>query len=616
MINPRLAAQIMALVGQADAARVPSGLLAWWGRAALPDGGLGGEPGAPSLNQPQFESLYGVLQQAALTPGAVPSLLALKAPTQAMRPDGIVPVALVNLSYSSWRNEFAAQLDQAAAQGSSLAEPLPPLAEVIEPRRAFMAAPLLHDQWGRVVPAFRGSTVTYLFDARFMEQAAGQVAPAQFEFDAGDGRGYRTVQFGGTACASYGTAELAACSVRMNVNGQPLAAAFSLPLSAQPAAPAPGETWALQAANGNTGTAYVYLGAGHQHLTHPLIMAEGFPGGYASDYLYDTLNQHGTAAALRAAGYDLVILGFGNGMDRIEANAEVAQACIEQAMRRTPNPLVVGGVSMGGLVTRLALAGMESRGQPHRTRTFLTIDTPHAGSHTSLAVQWFAQYFKTSSPTAALLAALLDSPANQQFVTRCLVAGQVIESPLRTALLKTLGEVGNYPQQPQRLAVASGAGDGCAVLAPGAVMLNWQGSAFAHAELHALAAGGEQALLAGGYSLLADGSTATPLVGADCQPWEGAPGGQNQYNLIAAAIARSLALGEVAVPAPQACTVPTVSALDLSSAPFAPVPAPGSGASPFHDYICCETNQMHLQFTPAVSRWLIDRLGDPRQLAR
>ncbi len=608
MINPRLAAQVKALVGQAGAANVPSGLLAWWGRAVLPDG----QPGASSLSQPQFEGLYGVLQQAALAPGAVPSLLALKAPTVAMRPDGEVPVALVNLAYCTWHGKFSARLEQAAAQGSCLAEPLPPLGDVIDTRRVFMAAPLLHDQWGQAVPAFRGGTVSYAFDARFMVQAA----PAEFEFDAGDGRGYRTVQLGGTACASYGTAALAECSVRLVVNGQPFTAAFSLPLSTQPAAPAPSDTWALQAANGSTGSAYVYLGAGHEQLTHPLIMAEGFPGGYASDYLYDILNQHGTAAALRAAGYDLVILGFGNGMARIEANAEVAQACIEQAMRRTPNALVVGGVSMGGLVTRLALAAMESRGQPHQTRTFLTIDTPHAGSHTSLAVQWFAQYFKSASPTAALLAALLDSPANQQFVTRCLVGGQVIESPLRTALLKTLSDLGNYPQQPRRLAVACGAGDGCAVLAPGTVMLNWQGSAFAHAELHALAAGGDQALLASGYSLLGDGSTATPLLGADSQPWEGAPGGQNQYNLIAAAIARSLALGEVAVPAPQVCTVPTVSALDLRTAPFDPVPPAGSGASPFHDYTCCETNQMHLQFTPAVSRWLIDRLGDPRQLAR
>ncbi len=612
MINPRLATQVEALVGQAGAASVPSGLLAWWGRAVLPDG----QPGASSLSQPQFEGLYGVLQQAALAPGAVPSLLALKAPTVAMRPDGEVPVALVNLAYSTWRNKFAARLDQAAALGSCLAEPTPPLRDVIDTRRVFMAAPLLHDQWGQAVPAFRGSTVTFAFDARFMVQAAGQQPPAQFEFDAGDGRGYQTVQLGGTARASYGTATSAACSVRVVVNGQALAAAFSLPLSAQPAAPVPSETWALQAANGSTGAAFVYLGAGHQQLTHPLIMAEGFPGGYASDYLYDMLNQHGTAAALRAAGYDLVILGFGNGMARIEANAEVAQACIEQAMQRTPNALVVGGVSMGGLVTRLALASMESRGQPHQTRTFLTIDTPHAGSHTSLAVQWFAQFFKTASPTAALLAALLDSPANQQFVTRCLVAGQPIESPLRTALLKTLNALGNYPQQPQRLAVACGAGDGCAVLAPGALMLNWHGSAFAQAELHALAAGGEPALLASGYSLLADGRTAAPLFAADSQPWEGAPGGQNQYNLVAATIARSLALGEVAVPAPQVCTVPTVSALDLRSGPFEPVPPPGSGASPFHDYISCETNQMHLQFTPAVSRWLIDRLGDPRQHAR
>ena len=55
--------------------------------------------------------------------------------------------------------------------------------------------------------------------------------------------------------------------------------------------------------------------------------------------------------------------------------------------------------------------------------------------------------------------------------------------------------------------------------------------------------------------------------------------------------------------------MPTVSALDLSISPFEPVPPPGSGASPFDDYICCECNQLHVQFTPTVKRWLLEQLN-------
>jgi Putative serine esterase (DUF676) len=288
------------------------------------------------------------------------------------------------------------------------------------------------------------------------------------------------------------------------------------------------------------------------------------------------------------------------------------RACIEKARSLTRHALVVGGVSMGGLIARYALAEMETQGVEHQTRTLLTIDTPHAGSHTSLAVQWFAQYFASSTPAAALLAALLASPANQQFVTSVLQGGAVGPSAQRAEYLRAFGAVGQYPQKVQRLAVASGAGDGKPVWQPGALMLRWYGSPFASAELRALGAAGQGSLVGSGYSLRASDSTPATLNVSSDQPWECAPGGQNEYNLAAAGIAMGLGYGQVEVLASRVCTVPTISALDLQCGPFEPVPPPSAGLSPFHDYTCCESSQMHLQFTPAVKDWLLDRLGDPR----
>ena len=171
-----------------------------------------------------------------------------------------------------------------------------------------------------------------------------------------------------------------------------LEARFSVLIGDQPAAPPPDQTWPLYGSPANTGTAYVYLGAGHDAVENPVIVAEGFPGGYPYDYLYDLMNQAGTLEALRSQGYDVILLSFANGTDLIQNNAPVVIACLQQAMAATSAPLVVGGVSMGGLVTRYALAYMEAHRMAHRTRIFFTVDTPHRGAYTALADQWFAHY--------------------------------------------------------------------------------------------------------------------------------------------------------------------------------------------------------------------------------
>lgn len=568
---------ILALRDKAISQGVACGILAWWGRTDFPHGSAGAQP----LGQADWETWYMRMQQAALVPGAVAPLFAVKAMTVPMRPDGPLPVAIANF--------------RVAVLG-------PPVAE----KRAFFASGLLHDQWDTAPPAYLGRSVTYSFDARFYFTNAGDPLPDTIDFDPGDGRGYRTMRFGDYLAAYYATGDSATATVRCGN----LLSSFFVPLSNQPAAPVPDETWGLRGANGNTGLAYVYRAHDQSQLAHPLIVAEGFPGGYACDYLYGMVNQHGMLEDLRAAGYDVILLGFANGMDLIQNNAQVVEACIQQAIKATPNPLVVSGVSMGGLVTGYALADMEARGVPHNTRLFFTVDTPHRGAYTNLCDQWFAHFFATSFPMAALLSAVLDSPANQQFVMSWVHGGSVQVSPLRQQYLQALNAIGGYPKQPRKLAIASGSGGGQRSLVPLELALNWSGSEFVSARLWTPPEDGANAhVIAEGYSLLADGSVPATFSVASDVSWEGAPGGQNIYNFDSAAIAAGIGYGTVLDPIPRTCSVPTVSALDLSVPPFVPVPPPGSGASPFDDYICCESNQLHVQFTPKVKRWLLDQLN-------
>ena len=568
--------ELLAQRNQRVAQGVPCGMLAWWGRSDFPDG----SSSAAALSQAEWETWYSRLQQAALQPDTFVALEAVKAMTAPLRANGALPVAIANFK--------VATLDT-------------PLRE----QHTLIACGLLHEQWASATPSYSGLTVTFSFDARFYFSNAGTSLPEHLEFDPGDGQGYRTLRFGDYLSATYASAGTVTATLRCGT----LLASFTLLVSSQPAPPAPDETWELRAANGNRGNAYVFRAHGQTSLSRPMLVAEGFPGGYPCDYLYAMLNQHDCLEALRSAGYDMILLSFANGADLIQNNAQVMQACIQQAMQRTSAALVVSGVSMGGLVARYALADMEARQQPHNTRIFLTIDTPHRGAYTNLCSQWFVHYFAKAFPMAQSFAQLLDSPANQQFVMSWFNGSAAIVSPLREQFIKDLDAIGNYPQQPLRLAVACGQDNGQRSIAPHAPALDWSGSPLCQAQLWTLGEDNDTpATLAQGYCLLADGSVADSFSMTSKESWEGAPGGQNFYNYYSAVIAQSIGYGSVTTPIAQTCAVPTVSALDLPTSPFQPVPAAASNQSPFHDYICCETNQLHLHFTPSVKQWLLDQL--------
>src|SRR5262245_37183470 len=537
MIESALAAQLDGLRRGATPRSVPSGVLAWWGRTDFPTGA----PGTPAMTQEEWSAAYSRLEQAALAPGIVPSLLEQVLPlTLGFRPDGPLPIVIASFALSSVRPAFAAQVVAAAKARQPLPTPVPPLDTIIQPAQAFFASGLLHNQWGMTAPVFRGRIVTYVLDQRFYLSAPGDPLPDRIELDAGDGKGFRPLAFGAQLVAVYPSGNQAVATVRCTYGAMVRQASFVTRIGGPPAAPPPDETWTVYGPSWNSGTAWVYRSRGRDKVTHPVIVAEGFPGGYAYDYLYDMVNQAGTLESLRSAGYDVVLLSFADGTDLIEANAQVAIACLRRAMQATREPLVVGGVSMGGLITRYALTWLESRGLPHQTRLFFTVDTPHRGAYTSLADQWFAHTFASAQPMAAAFAALLDTPANQQFLMQWLDGDTPKESPLRTMLLADFAAVGQYPKRPTKLAISCGRGDGQRSVPPGAPLLTWDGGPFAGAQLWALPQGATPAVIAKGYNFLADAARESGVATALGESWEGAPGGQDDYTMDAAFIAQAM----------------------------------------------------------------------------
>lgn len=606
VITAELSAQLRALLESATPVTVPSGVLVWWGPGPLPDG----RPGGPILDQLGWEGCYTRLEHGALATGVVPQLPEILAPLSSRRPDEPLPVAIARFRYAMPSAKLLARVRRAAEEGRALRNPPATLQGQLEKREAFICCGLLHEQWAAPVPSYRARSVPFLITRQLMLGKPGDPRPDLVEIDPGDGGGFRRVRPDVPLEILYPYARSATVTVRASYPDVTLSASFALALSDRPPSPAPDEEWQLEGDSGNTGTAYVYRAPGRSTVRHPMIMVEGFPGAHAADYLYETLDQQQTAASLRKAGYDLVIVGLHQGTDEIQRNASVLIACIRKAIELTDEPLVVGGMSMGGLVSRYALALMEATEEPHNTCVFLTIDTPHAGSYTSLAAQWFVQTFEPYLPGLAVQAWLLNSPANQQFMRWWLHDGVVQKSPLREAFLDDLENVGNYPKDPRRLAVSCGRGDGRPSAKSGLPTLAWSGEPWLGVELHALPTSGP-ALVGQGHWFLADPQELPPLRFQVDRAWDVAPGGQDFYNAEVALIALSSGCGTVEKALEESCQVPTVSALDLQADPFSPVPVPGSGNTPFEDYAFCDANQPHLTITPALSKWLLSALGAP-----
>ncbi|SHN12772.1 Glycoprotease family protein [Streptomyces yunnanensis] len=166
----------------------------------------------------------------------------------------------------------------------------------------------------------------------------------------------------------------------------------------------------------------------------------------------------------------MILLGFDERHTYIQANTGVATACIERAIAEGEgegdHKLVVGGVSMGGTITRYALARMQHNGDDPQTRTYFSWDTPHLGAWIPLILQQMAHFFEDyteEEPGEPKQAELLRSPAAQQllwaWVENSKYQGPVATtSPLRTRFLKDLAAVGDFPTDMTRIGVTNGHG--------------------------------------------------------------------------------------------------------------------------------------------------------------
>ncbi len=240
-------------------------------------------------------------------------------------------------------------------------------------------------------------------------------------------------------------------------------------------------------------------------LDRPVLVLDGFdPGdGRGIGALYASLTYGGQNLAdeLRDLGYDIVILNAPNyitdgyeisgGGDFIQRNAMVLIALIQEinAQKVGNEELVVLGPSMGGLISRYALAYMEQEELEHETRLFLSFDSPHRGANIPISLQYLINYFAVvgGDPIAqATVDFVLNSPAAKQMLidhlSGHLLSGSDVEQDpnlllpigapnFRDEFQQELDLLG-FPSEVRNVTMINGAVDGTTIGSPGMEVVN------------------------------------------------------------------------------------------------------------------------------------------------
>ncbi len=589
-----------------DRAQVPSGILYDLVVPVAHVERFDGSTSAPAANAAILRQAAFELSRASLDARAWPA-------PDAFRDDGghVIRIGLLDVTYDRIRDSKYARVegDQLILEAGA-----------VETARALIAAPLRGY-------SYHGANVVYVLDSRLFV-GTGSQRPASIEIDFGNGEGFRSLRFDERVVARYPETGTYVTRVRITeMSAEVRYAAFGYDVRAL-AAPAPNDTIPLtgtQPYNGVTasGRAFVYLSAANATLTRPAVVVEGFDIDNTMnwDELYALLNQEGLVEELRMRGYDAVVLDFTESTEYIQANAFVLIDLLHE-VQATIDPAAtypVVGASMGGLVTRYALAWMEQNADPHRVRNFISFDVPHAGANIPLGIQYWLDFFADQSTDAAHLLSRLDTPAARQMLLyhhTTPPTGTGSADPLRAALQSDLAALGQYPAQTRVVALSNGSG----TMATQGFNAAAQIIAYNYNDFFVTVRGNVWAVPNGPSAQILQALIDPIFLPADAMnvsvsgtlPWDGAPGGSR--NSMAQMDAVVAPYGDIVALHQNHCFIPTISALDIATTnPFYDVAGDPQLLShtPFDNLYVPAINEPHVTVTPANAPWLLDEIDPP-----
>ena len=467
----------------------------------------------------------------------------------------------------------------------------------------------------------------------FFEEADSTNAIQNLRIDAGDGIGWQPLVLNEPLNVSYDTTGAKPIAIEAELSDGSILQAYSQLDVAALATPDPTLSVRLIAAapyNNTTGTIYIYKSGPHTGLRCPVLVAEGFDmeNNMDADVLYNILNEENLAETLRSYGRDLIVLDYTNAMRNITENAALARAAVNYINANRHNPsdkFTVIGASMGGLVTRIALADMDRNpstyGDSH-VNTWISFDSPHKGANIPLGLQEFFAFFqgKAEMPVSIRhLYSLLNQPAaKQMLLTHHSSTATLAGNPTNISFQTYLNSCG-YPTTCKTIAVSNGSGYGIKQpFTEGQLILSWDNPAIewffcdAACNIYAISR------ISSPVTLLFWGFHDTPAWFDETETHEyhyypyaldNAPGGsRNSFYQLYTNILYSGSAGALSCAANDHCFIPTVSSLGISMA-YSSSPlhyyADIKGLSPFDEIHYAYNNEPHIDINSNNKRWFV-----------
>ncbi|MDR3047399.1 MAG: hypothetical protein LBU51_07290 [Bacteroidales bacterium] len=396
----------------------------------------------------------------------------------------------------------------------------------------------------------------------------------------------------------------------------------------------------------NQGNVWIYYANADKKLRKPILIVDGFDPGNKRNFescigtgksIWEQLNYVSNGSTqnlgkylLQSLGYDLVILDLPDGGGYIEKNAMV---CIETInyinnklkLNGSKEQIVVVGPSMGGQITRFAMAYMEQNPNEvkcnygkHNCRLWVSYDSPHQGANISYGAQEFLDYWGNDLGNQAAKKTWND-------ILNCVAAKQMLifhkgsgAQMYHDRYYNRLSNVG-YPNALRKIAISNGSLNNTANGAAGTVAFEAffpYVVAFIDSKIRRFPASGQTVdvlenfwLVLGIFPAYVKRSVTAPnngFCGID-----GAPGGT--YNTFDQ-IVDNLPASVIITNAHNHCFMPVRSTLDVSGNPnyctnYAGRNLVNEGVIPFASY--CNTvtqNMAHVSFNPSIVSYLTNEI--------
>jgi hypothetical protein len=197
-----------------------------------------------------------------------------------------------------------------------------------------------------------------------------------------------------------------------------------------------------------------------------LLLVEGFdPTNNRNPYDYYELSKDFVHGYLEPNGYSIFYLNFVNGGDDLKINADVVIDALQKIKTLCPNyTLGVAGLSMGGVVTRLALTKAEVSNIDLNVRLFISFDSPQngliRGANINTNIQYFVKRNHEQTFELSQMKSSLESLAAKQMLYSNIFDEDHSERIAFYSYLESLNENRGLPEKSFNAAIANGALEG------------------------------------------------------------------------------------------------------------------------------------------------------------